>query len=121
MKIRLHEIEYGSADPEKTKTFYDNLLGLDTKVDQEGLKVFNSGITGLDLNCSTHIAPLAVVTSFITDDLPAIIERLQQSGVPFEGPVASHLGMICIRFTNPDGFCIKVNTPTEASPPWLKV
>jgi catechol 2,3-dioxygenase-like lactoylglutathione lyase family enzyme len=86
MKIRLHEIEYGSADPEKTKTFYGDLLRLDTTVDQDGLKVFDVGIAGLDFNCSTHIVPPVVVTSFITDDLPAIIKRLQQQGVPFEGP-----------------------------------
>ncbi len=121
VKIRLHEIEYGSGDPEKIKTFYSDLLGLETTVEQEGLKVFTTGISGMDFNCSTHIAPPAVVTSFITDDLSAIIGRLQQSGVPFEGPGPSHLGMMCIQFTNPDGFCIKVNTPTEASPPWLKV
>jgi catechol 2,3-dioxygenase-like lactoylglutathione lyase family enzyme len=121
VKIRLHEIEYGSANPEKMKAFYGDLLGLETTVDQEGLKVFDTGIAGLDVNCSNHIVPPAVITSFITDDLPAIIGRLQQSGVPFEGPAPSHLGMTCIQFTNPDGFCIKVNTPTAASPPWLKV
>jgi catechol 2,3-dioxygenase-like lactoylglutathione lyase family enzyme len=35
MKIRLHEIEYGSANPEKVKAFYGDLLGLETMVDQD--------------------------------------------------------------------------------------
>jgi hypothetical protein len=83
--------------------------------------VLDAGISGLDFNCSVHVAPPAVITSFLTDDLPAVIERLQQHNVPFEGPSPSHLGMMYIQFTNPDGFCIKVNTATAASPPWLQV
>jgi catechol-2,3-dioxygenase len=120
MKIRFFEIEYGAADPGITRDFYSSILGLETKVDQQGLKVLDAGIKGLDFNCSTHIEPPAVITSFLTDNLPAVMERLQRNNVPFEGPSPSHLGMMCIQFTNPDGFCIRVNTPTEASPPWLQ-
>ncbi|MFZ2783726.1 MAG: VOC family protein [Sediminibacterium sp.] len=121
MKIRLQEIELGTNDPDKSKLFYSTILGLETSVDQAGLKVFNSGVTGVDFNMSTHFPTKTTVTSFLTDNLQDVIERLSENGIIFSGPQKSHLGMVSIEFNDPDGYLIRVNQPTEESPTWLKV
>lgn len=121
MKIRLQEIEFGTKDQDKSKLFYSSILGLDTSVDQIGLNVFNSGIKGVDFNTSTHFPSKTIVTSFLTDSLQNVIDRLSANGIVFSGPKKSHLGMTTIEFTDPDGYLIRVNQPTEESPTWLKV
>ena len=121
MNIRLHEIEFGSGDPEKSKSFYETVLGLETSNDQPELKVLKPGIRELDFNASVHFPPGVVGVSFLTDDLEEVIERLTEAGISFEGPQKSHLGMDCISFRDPDGLLVKVNTPTISSPTWLKV
>ncbi len=121
MKIKLHEIEFGSADPEKSREFYHSILGLATNVDQPGLKVFNAGVSGLDFNMSTHFSPGKSMTSFLTDDLQTVMDRLSTEKIKFEGPHPSHLGMISIEFRDPDDNLIRINQATEDSPAWLKV
>lgn len=121
MKLRLQEIELGTNDPDKSKLFYNSILGLETSVDQIGLKVFNSGVTGVDFNTSTHFPPKTTVTSFLTDDLQNIIDRLSTNKIAFSGPQKSHLGMTTIEFKDPDGYIIRVNQPTKESPTGLKV
>ena len=121
MKIRLQEIELGVSDPDKSKLFYNSILGLDTSVDQEGLKVFNSGVAGVDFNTSTHFPSKKTMTSFLTDNLQNVIDRLSANGIVFSGPRESHLGMTTIEFNDPDGYLIRVNQPTKESPAWLKV
>ena len=97
------------------------MLGLDPVIDQEQLKVFNSGVAGVDFNLSQHQSCKKVVTSFLTNDLQKLMDRLQLTGVCYEGPVKSHLGMMSVSFQDPDGNMIKVNQPTADSPSWLKV
>lgn len=121
MKVRLHEIEFGTSDPEKSKQFYQSALNLDLSVDQDGLKVFKTGIDGLDFNTSIHLPPKVAVTSFLTEDLQAVIDRLKAMNVSFEEPKVTHLGMLSIEFKDPDGNMVKVNAPTSTSPSWLKV
>jgi len=121
MKIRLHEIEFGANEPDKSKAFYESVLKLTTTVDKDNLKVFNSDNTGVDFNASKHYAPCVFVTSFITDDINSIIQNLHSSGINYDGPKASHLGMLCVEFKDPDGNIIKVNQPTDTSLSWLKV
>ena len=121
MKIRLQEIELGASDPNKSKQFYNSILGLNTVVDEEGLKVFDSGVAGVDFNTSTHFPPKTTKTSFLTDSLQEVMDNLAANGIAFTGPKNSHLGMMAIEFTDPDGYLICVNQPTADSPPWLKV
>jgi predicted enzyme related to lactoylglutathione lyase len=121
MKLRLHEIEFGTEDPAKSKQFYHTILGLDTKIDQEHLNVFNPGISGVDFNTSAHFPSKIVVTSFLTENLQQVIDRLNTNGVAFTGPEKSHLGMTTIQCKDPDGYTIKINQPTDESPSWLKV
>ena len=121
MKIRLQEIEFATKNTTISKDFYNSILGLDTVVDQENLNVFNSGIAGMDFNTSTHLPAEVTVTSFLTDDLQTIIERLIAKEISFDGPKKSHLGMTTIEFNDPDGYLIRVNEPTGTSPSWLTV
>lgn len=121
MKIRLQEVELGTNDPSKSKLFYNTILGLDTSVDQEELKVFNSGVAGVDFNTSIHLPSKTTMTSFLTDNLQNVIDRLSANGIAFSGPKNSHLGMTTIEFNDPDGYLIRVNQPTKESPDWLKV
>ncbi len=69
MKIRLQEIELGSKAPDKSLAFYSTVLGLETSLEQKDLKVFKSGVTGIDFNVSTHHLSEKTVISFLTDDL----------------------------------------------------
>jgi catechol-2,3-dioxygenase len=121
MKIRLQEIEFGAFDTGKSKGFYQSVLGLDPVIDQDELTVFNSGVAGVDFNISSNSPANIRTTSFITNDLQKLIDRLSLTGILFEGPVKSNLGMMSVSFQDPDGNIIKVNQPTEESPSWLKV
>ena len=121
MKIKLREIELGVTDPENCKRFYQCTLGLDLLIDQENLKVFNCGVPGIDFNTSTHFPTGKLAISFLTDNLNAVIEKLRFQEIDFEGPVKSHLGMNTVIFTDPNGYIVKVNAPTQESPAWMKV
>lgn len=121
MKIRLQEIELGASDPDQSKAFYADILGLEISIDQPGLKVFRSGVDGVDFNLSTHVPPQSTVVSFLTDSLGEVMETLNAKSIVFSGPRASHLGMETIEFTDPDGHLVRVNQPTDASPSWLKI
>ena len=116
MKIRLHEIEFGSNGVEKTTAFYQTIFGLKPSVQQEGLTVFDAGLKGLDFNISNHLPQGTVAVSFLTNDLNEMERRLKEAGISYQGPSSSHLGMTCIEFKSPDGYIIKVNTPGPGSP-----
>ena len=109
MNIRLHEIELGTTDVKRSKSFYQSVLDLKPQVEIEGLNVFDSGTAGLDLNTSNHFPKGIVAISFIVDDLAEIEQNLKAAGISYEGPAPSHLGMNAIQFKDPDGYLIKVN------------
>lgn len=121
MKIRLHEIELGSGHVSESTRFYSDVLELASTVSKSELSVFNTGTSGLDFNISSHIDPGKVAVSFVTDDLKAVIKKLQNSNTQFRGPYNSHLGMESIEFNDPDGFLVRVNQPGVNSPDWLHV
>lgn len=109
MKIRLQEIEFGSEMVDQTKNFYQSIFGLEAAVDQKNLTVFTLPTSTIDFNISTHLPAKSMCTSFLTDDLQEIMERLTSNSIKFEGPKPSHLGMISIEFKDPDGNLVKVN------------
>ena len=113
MKIRLHEIELGTSDVQRSKSFYQSVLDLEPQVEIEGLNVFDSGTAGLDLNTSNHFPQGIVAISFIVDDLGEIERKLKSAGISYEGPAPSHLGMNAIQFNDPDGYLIKINSPVS--------
>jgi hypothetical protein len=120
MKIRLHEIELGSAAVEHSSQLLQTVLGLQSKLVQPELHVLDAGLPQLDFNLSTHHPPGVVALSFLTDDLAAVEERLKAAGITYEGPQPSHLGMQCLLFRDASGYVIKINTPGPDSPEWLK-
>lgn len=119
MNLRLQEIEFGSAEVEKTKQFYQTIFGFETTVDQENLTVFKLNTNNVDFNHSTHFPAQSVCISFLTDNLDEVTDKLTANAIPFNGPKPSHLGMMSISFNDPNGNLIKVNQPTESSPNWL--
>lgn len=119
MKIKLHEIELSSQDPEASKRFYHELLGLPIYVDQEGLKVFDSGWAGLDLDTSVHF-PGQVSLSFLVEDSEAFARGLRAKGIPVDDPQDTHLGMRAFELADPDGHRVEIHSPTEQSPEWLR-
>ncbi|RYG20963.1 MAG: hypothetical protein EOO07_03860 [Chitinophagaceae bacterium] len=120
MNIRLQEIEFGAVDVEKTKKFYETILGFKTAVDQENLTVFPLEAQRIDYNISTHLPAQKNCISFLTDNLDEVIQKLTENAVSFEGPSPSHLGMVSIALNDPNGNRIKINQATESSPTWLK-
>ncbi|NOT74054.1 MAG: VOC family protein [Cyclobacteriaceae bacterium] len=120
MKLRLHEIEYGSGDVAESKSFYSNVLGLETSVDQPALKVYRTNVNAMDLNFSEHIPKGVISISFLTNDLDIATKELTRKKATFTGPEKSHLGMMSITLHDPNGIVVKINTPTSASPQWLK-
>ena len=119
MKIKLHEIELNSKNPETSKEFYNSLLGIPINVDQDGLKCFDSGWPGLDVGTSIHF-PGKVSISFLVDNIDAYMANLREKGVNVDDPEESHLGMRAFSLEDPDGHRVEIQSPTEKSPQWLK-
>lgn len=119
MKMRIHEIEIGAAEVGATKSFFQSILGLKPKLEEDNLIVFDSGNNGVDFNISNHLPAGVTQISFITDDLKAVMKQLDQSKIQYEGPFESHLAMLTLRLQTPDGVQIVINTPTDSSPDWL--
>ncbi|MBI4834905.1 MAG: VOC family protein [Planctomycetes bacterium] len=116
--MKLHEIELFSKDPEASRRFYHELLRLTVRVDQKELKVFDSGVKGLDLDVSGH-NPGKTQISFLVLDLEETIRQLKERGAKIPEPFDSHLGMRGIRLEDPDGNIVVIHAPTETSPEWL--
>ena len=105
MQLRLLEIELNTEHPDAAKRFYSEQLGLKMHVDENGLKVFGSGIPDLDLNKSTHF-PGQVSISFYAEDIQACIDELKSKGVEiieqFGDPVSA------IVLEDPDGCRVEI-------------
>ena len=119
MKLKLHEIELYTKDPEASKQFYHEILGLPMNVDIKGLKVFHPGWDGLDFDTSVHF-PGEVSISFLVADLDKFVEELRAKGIEVEEPGPAHLEMRSVDLRDPDGYRISIQSPTEASEDWLK-
>ncbi len=116
--MKLHEIGLSAEDPNASKKFYHDVLGLDVDHEEDGLAVFNSGWPGLEIGCSEY--PDRVHISFIVDDVDKLAEELRAKGVDCVGPGDVHLGKRAIALADPDGLRILIQSPTEASPKWVK-
>ncbi|MEN8127876.1 MAG: VOC family protein [Planctomycetota bacterium] len=118
MKLILHEVELNSKDVESSEKFYHDLLGLPVHVDQEGLKVFDSGWSGLDLNVSVH-NPGKTTISFLVDNLDEFIAMLKDNGHKVGDIYETHLEMRAVELEDPNGNRIEIQCPTEKSPQFL--
>ncbi|HEV8079231.1 MAG TPA: VOC family protein [Chitinophagaceae bacterium] len=115
----LHEIELSVTDIEKSKSFYNTLLGLPIYIDENTLKVFNTIPKKLDVTLSQHFQQKTSL-SFLTHDLDILIDKLNRQKVNFTGPHDTHLGMTEIVLLDPDENRIAIHSPGNSSPEWLK-
>ncbi len=117
--MKLHEIGLLAHDPKASRKFYHDTLGLDLHHEEDGLSVFDGGWPGIEIGaCSGY--PDRVHLSFIVDDVDKLAEELRAKGVKFGGPGETHLGKRAIVLRDPDGLRVLIQSPTEASPDWLK-
>jgi catechol 2,3-dioxygenase-like lactoylglutathione lyase family enzyme len=116
--MKLHEVGLLSKDPKASKKFYHDVLGLHVDHEEDGLSVFNGGWPGLEIGCSEY--PDRILLSFIVDDVDKLAEELRAKEVKFVGPGDIHLDKRAIALTDPDGLRILIQSPTEASPDWVK-
>jgi catechol 2,3-dioxygenase-like lactoylglutathione lyase family enzyme len=119
VKLKLHEIELNAKDPEASKKFYHETLGLPMGQDQKGLKVFNVGWPSLDLDASVHF-PGKVSISFLVNDLDTFVRQLRAKGIQVPDPGEGHLGLRGVVLEDPDGHRVEIHSPTDKSPDWLK-
>ena len=117
--MRLHEIGLYARDPKASRAFYHDTLGPELHHHEPGLSVFDGGWPGVEIGaCSGY--PDRVHISFIVDDVDELAEELRARGVVFEGPADIHLDKRGITLRDPDGLRVLIQSPTEASPDWLK-
>ncbi len=119
MKLKLHEIELFMNDADETRKFYSETLAFMNLMDEDGLKVWDSGYPGLDFTYSTHF-PNKTSISFLTDDLEAYVKQLRDNGLDVKDPEDAHIGMRAVSFEDPNGIRVEIQEPTDKSPLWLK-
>jgi catechol 2,3-dioxygenase-like lactoylglutathione lyase family enzyme len=105
MQLRLLEIELNTDNAEASKRFYGDQLGLQTYVDEEGFKLFSSGIPDLDFIKSPHF-PGKISISFYTEDLQACIDELSSKGVEIVEQFGDPVSAIVLR--DPDGCRVEI-------------
>ncbi len=105
MKLRLLEIELHSDNPEASKQFYCEQLGLETYVDEHGLKVFGSGIPDLDVIKSPHF-PGKISISFYAEDIQACADELISKGVEIVEQHGDPVSAIVLE--DPDGCRVEI-------------
>ena len=119
MHLKLFEVELLSKDLEQTRKFYEETLGLAPKQNMEGLKIFDPGVNGIDLDFSKHFKQKCSF-SYLVKDVYAYREILSSRGLKVAEPADDHLNMKSIRFEDPGGNQIIICSATEKSPPWLR-
>lgn len=116
--LRLHEIELYCQDPDASRDFYKDTIGLPMNFERDQLKVFQLKPFKVDFDLSQHHQD-TLRLSFLVKDLEAYMANLKQREITFKGPYSTHLGMREISFVDPDGNMVAVHTATEKSPPFL--
>ena len=105
MQLRLFEIELNTDNAEESKRFYSEQLGLTTYVDEDGLKVFGSGISDLDLIKSPHF-PGNISISFYAEDIQGCIDELRNKGVEIVEQFGDPVSAIVLQ--DPDGCRVEI-------------
>ena len=116
----LHEVELFSADLERDKDIFQDLLGLKLHIDQPDLNVYGSGQKGLDLDVSTHYPDAKVSLAFLVGDVDKYFDLISNKGISVSSPCGSHLGLREIKFCTSEGIQIIIHSPTDQSPEWIK-
>lgn len=115
--MKFGHLEIFTIDPQKSKHFYQDVLGFELTVDQGGGYYWlQRGQVEILLRPGNppqaadryESAPTGIV--LYADDLEATMQELQQRGLVFRGTVDSDK---CFTFTDPDGNWFQLVDPND--------
>ncbi|HEY2420531.1 MAG TPA: VOC family protein [Neobacillus sp.] len=127
MKVAMKYVILYVNDFEKTMNFYNEILGLPVKMQQDTYVEFDTGAVTLSINTRKSVkeliglnvpeAPASTQTfevGFVVEDVAATIETLRQQGVPIiKEPVTKPWGQTVAYVADPDGHYIEICTAVE--------
>ncbi|MGC9334227.1 MAG: VOC family protein, partial [Anaerolineae bacterium] len=85
-----------TRDLAATARFYEEVLGLELKLDQGGCRIYQASHDGFLGFCQRDDAPIGssdpgtrhIILTLVTDEVDAWYEYLKGQGIPFEKPPA---------------------------------
>ena len=127
MKLSMKYVILYVNDFEKTMNFYNGILGLPIKLQQDTYVEFDTGDTTLSINTRKDVKELTGLNvpesststqtfevGFVVEDVGATIETLRQRGVTIlKEPVTKPWGQTVAYVADPDGHYIEICTSFE--------
>ena len=127
MKLSMKYVILYVNDFEKTLDFYNGILGLPIKMQQDTYVEFDTGDTTLSINTRKDVKELTGLkvpesststqtfeVGFVVEDVGATIETLRQRGVTIlKEPVTKPWGQTVAYVADPDGHYIEICTSIE--------
>jgi lactoylglutathione lyase len=127
MKVAMKYVILYVNDFEKTMNFYNEILGLPVKMQQDTYVEFDTGAVTLSINTRKSVkeligldvpeGPASTQTfevGFVVEDVAATIEIFRQQGVPIiKEPVTKPWGQTVAYVSDPDGHYIEICTSVE--------
>lgn len=127
MKLSMKYVILYVNDFEKTLDFYNGILGLPIKMQQDTYVEFDTGDTTLSINTRKDVKELTGLkvpesststqtfeVGFVVEDVGATIETLRQRGVTIlKEPVTKPWGQTVAYVADPDGHYIEICTSVE--------
>ena len=124
MKLLMKYVILYVNDFEKTMDFYNGILGLPIKLQQDTYVEFDTGDTTLSINTRKDVKELTGLkvpesststqtfeVGFVVEDVGATIETLRQRGVTIlKEPVTKPWGQTVAYVADPDGHYIEICT-----------
>jgi lactoylglutathione lyase len=124
MKLSMRYIILYVNDFEKSMNFYNGILGLPIKMQQDTYVEFETGSTILSINTRSSVSELTglIVSNehsdaqtfeigFVVEDVAAVIKELQDKGVKvIKEPVTKPWGQTVAYVADPDGHYIEICT-----------
>ena len=127
MKLSMKYVILYVNDFEKPMNFYNGILGLPIKLQQDTYVEFDTGDTTLSINTRKDVKELTGLNvpesststqtfevGFVVEDVGATIETLRQRGVTIlKEPVTKPWGQTIAYVADPDGHYIEICTSVE--------
>ena len=100
------------ADLDRSRSFYEGVLGLGVSVDQGSCLIFSTGAGGFLGVCQREGAMRAegVIITLVTDEVDTWFRRLTDAGHPTDGPPShsEQYGIYHVFFRDPDGHQLEI-------------